>query len=280
MTTPSRDELSRTLRDLRTASGLTIREVAARIEHAGTAVVSHSTVSRLERGSYVPTPEQADAIAQAVGARPAVRRRVVALAKDLRERTASRQVLLRAGAGTAQREFGRIEAAAGHVQSFSPVMVLGLLQTADYAHAVFSSAVPAGQVEDAVTARLARQRMLTSAGPPTFTQVMAEGALRWCAGSAAVMARQCDHIAEMASQVRVGIIPWTREVDVYPMTGFDLYDERAVIVGTITGTAFLRAASDVAEYTRLFRRIEELAVFGDEAREIVAAMAEQYRRSG
>lgn len=272
MTTPGgRDELSRTLRELRTASGLTIREVADRVG------MSHSTVSRLERGRYVPTPEQMASLASAVGARATVRRRLVTLAKDVRERTASRQVLLRAGAGTAQREFGRIEAAAGHVQSFSPVMVLGLLQTADYAHAVFTSAVPADQVEDAVTARLARQRMLTSAGPPAFTQVMAEGALRWCAGAAEVMARQCDHIAEMASQVRIGIIPSTREVDVFPMTGFDLYDERAVIVGTITGTAFLRSEGDVAEYVRLFRRLEELAVFGDEARALVAAMAERYR---
>lgn len=272
MTTPGgRDELSRTLRDLRTASGLTVREVATRVG------MSHSTVSRLERGAYVPTPEQTASLASAVGARAAVRRRLVSLAKDVRERTSSRQVLLRAGAGTAQREFGRIEAAAGHVQSFSPVMVLGLLQTTDYARAVFTSAVPPDQVEDAVRARLARQRMLTSVGPPAFTQVMAEGALRWCAGSAAVMARQCDHIAEMTGQVRIGIIPWTRDVDVYPMTGFDLYDERAVIVGTITGTAFLRAASDVAEYTKLFRRLEELAVFGDEARSIVTEMADQYR---
>jgi transcriptional regulator with XRE-family HTH domain len=274
LTTPSRDELSRTLRDLRTASGLTIREVATKIG------VASSTVSRLENGRYVPTPEQVEQLAQAVGARGAVRRHLVSLARDLRERTAPRQVLLRAGAATAQREFGRIEAAAGHVQSFSPVMVLGLLQTADYAREVFASVAPADQVNDAVRARMERQRLLEGEGPPVFTQVMAEGALRWHVGSPELMAQQCEHIAAAAARggrMKVGIIPWTQPIDVFPMTGFDLYDARAVIVGTITGTAFLKSEGDVADYGALFQRLVGLAVFGEEAQAIAAGIAAQYR---
>lgn len=60
--------------------------------------------------------------------------------------------------------------------------------------------------------------------------------------------------------------------------GFDLYDERAVIVGTLTGTGYLTTPADVADYVKLFGQLAELAVFGDEARAAVGRIAEDYRR--
>lgn len=278
MTTPRvRDELARTLHQLRADAGLTLAEVAKR------AGVSVATVSRLENGRYAPTATQAETLARAVGAPASTRRRIVALARDLRERTAPRQVLIRAGGATAQRKFGEIEAAAGHVQSFSPAMVVGLLQTEDYARAVFSSVLPPEQVEDAVQARLGRQRLLTDAKGPELTQLVTEGALHWHVGSPALMAAQCDRMAESATaggRVRVGVIPWWRPTRIFPMHGFDLYDERAVIVGTITGTAYLTTPGDVGEYAALFGRLVELAEFGERAAAAARRVAEEYRRIG
>ncbi|MGI9002020.1 MAG: Scr1 family TA system antitoxin-like transcriptional regulator [Pseudonocardia sp.] len=275
MTTPPvRDELARTLQQLRADAGLTLAEVAKR------AGVSVATVSRLENGRYVPTAAQAATLAEAVGARASVRRRIVELAGDLRERTASRQVLLRAGGATAQRKFGAIEAAAGHVQSFSPAMVVGLLQTEEYARAVFASVLPPEQVEDAVRARLARQRLLGDPGGSAFTQVMTEGALRWHVGSPTLMAAQCERIAEVAiahDRVRVGIIPWRRPTQLFPMHGFDLYDTRAAIVGTTTGTAFLTTSGDVDEYVRLFGQLVEQADFAEQAASVATRIATEYR---
>lgn len=276
MTNPrARSELARTLHQLRTAAGLTLAEVADR------AGVSAATVSRLENDKYAPTTEQAEALARAVKAPAATRRRLVSLAQDLRERTSPRQVLIRAGAATAQRRFGEIEAGSGHVQSFSPVMVVGLLQTPEYAQAVFRSALPDDQIEDAVQARLDRQRRLADPAEPTFTQIMTEGALRWRIGSADLMAEQCEHVARMAAagyRLRVGIIPWSQTSGVFPLHGFDLYDERAVIVGTLTGTGYLTTPSDVADYVGLFRRLSELAVFDADAVPELERIAADYRR--
>lgn len=271
------DELAQILRRLRADAGLTLAEVAVR------AGLSIATVSRLENGRYVPTAAQAEALAQAVEAPARTRRRVVTLAKDLRERTTPRQVLLRAGGASAQRKFGDIEAAARHVGSFSPAMVVGLLQTEDYARAVFAAGLPSEQVEDAVAARLARQRLLFGPEGPSFTQILTEAALRWHVGSPALMAAQCLRIAEMATatgRLRVGIVPWERPVRVFPMHGFDLYDERAAIVGTKTGTAFLTARTDVATYVELFRQLTELAEFGEKAATIAARLAEKYGKLG
>lgn len=274
MTIPRvQDELSRTLHQLRRDAGLTLAEVAKR------AGVSIATVSRLETGKYVPTPEQAEALARAVDARATVRRRVVALAADLRERTTSRQVLLRSGA-TAQRKYGEIESASGHVQSFSPAMVVGLLQTEAYARAVFESVLPEGQVEGAVRARMRRQELLVGDDGPAVTQVMTEGALLWQVGGPELMAEQCERIAAAATRsarVQLGIIPWRAAVDIFPMTGFDLYDERGAIVGTTTGTAYLTTPGDVSEYVRMFGRLVELATFGTDAHELLTDLAAEYR---
>jgi transcriptional regulator with XRE-family HTH domain len=276
LTTPPRpDELSRTLHRLRTDSGMTTTELARR------AGMSRSTVSRLERGLYVPTPEQAEAMARAVDATAVERRRVVALATDVRARTAPRQVLIRGGGANAQRKFGEIEAAAGHVQSFSPVMVVGLLQTPDYARVVFREVLPPEQVDDAVLARQARQLVLDDPSGPALTQVMTEGALRWCVGSADLMADQCSYLAERAASerdgVRIGVIPWERGAEVFPMNGFDVYDRRAAIVGTVTGTAFLTARGDVDAYASLFESLTALAVFGDEAAALFRRIGDDYR---
>jgi len=266
------DELAGTLQRLRTEAGLTQAEVA---NEAG---VSTATVSRLERGKYVPSPEQAQALARAVGASALVRKRLISLAADLKERTAPRQVLLRGGA-TAQKRYGEIERAAGHVQSFSPVMVVGLLQTVEYARAVFAAVLPPEQVEPAVQARVERQQLLSGEGP-ALTQIITEGALMWHVGSPNLMAAQCTHIADLAlvaDRLRIGVIPSSVPADVFPMTGFDLYDERAVIVGTITGTAYITNSGDVSEYVRLFRRLVDLAVWGDEARVVLQRIADKYR---
>lgn len=267
------DELSRTLSQLRKDADLTLAQVADRTG------MSVATVSRLLAGKYVPTGEQVDALAAAVGARGAERRRMAQLAEDLRERTTTRQVLIRAGAAT-QRRFGSIEAAAGHVQTFSPAMVVGLMQTADYARVVFESVLPDSQVDDAVRARLERQEKLAAAKGPAYTQVMSEGALLWQVGSPELMVAQCEHIADAAmlgGRVQVGIIPWQHRARVFPMHSFDLYDERAVIVGTITGTAYLTSPGDVDEYVAMFQALVELAVFGEEARDVLLERAAHYR---
>ncbi len=274
-TSHGQDELSRTLHRLRDESGMTTTEVARR------AGMSRSTVSRLERGLYVPTPEQAEAMARAVGATAVQRRRLVELATDVRARTAPRQVLIRGGGASAQQKFGAIERASGHVQSFSPVMVVGLLQTPAYARVVFADALPADQVDAAVRARQDRQAVLDDAKGPALTQVMTEAALRWCAGSAAVMAEQCDHLAGRAAScrdgVRIGVVPWRREAGVFPMSGFDVYDRRAAIVGTVTGTAFLTARGDVDTYADLFGELAELAVFGADAARVFRRLGDEYR---
>lgn len=269
------DELSALLRQLRRDAGMS-GTVAA--ERAG---ISQSSISRYERGLFVPGVEDVTALAAAYGAPAETERLLLQLVRDLRENaTLSARVIMRREAGDIQTRIGRIEASSVRIRTFCPVVVAGLLQTGGYMRTVFASGgdLPEAQQIDAVEARLKRQSLLDD-DRYEFTYVLAEGVLRWPMGGPVVMADQLDRVVEASrrSNVRIGVIPWTARVDIAPMHGFDLFDERAAVVGTETATAILTSPPDVAAYVKLFDDLEGLAVFGDDARVEISAMADRNR---
>jgi transcriptional regulator with XRE-family HTH domain len=99
------------------------------------------------------------------------------------------------------------------LQMWSPVLMPGLLQTAEYAHALF---VAAGfgddQAAQLVTARLERQAVLSRPDPPEVCAVIDETVLHRLIGSAATMADQLAHVADVVAEhdhVSVQVLPAT-----------------------------------------------------------------------
>ncbi|MDQ4031024.1 MAG: helix-turn-helix transcriptional regulator [Actinomycetota bacterium] len=267
-----RDELSRTLRQLRTDAGLSGTEAAQR------AGLSQPTISRWERGLFVPNAEDVATLARVYNVPAVMRHRLAQMTEDLRAEFTSARVVMHRGAGAAQRRIDRIEATSERVATFHPAMVPGLLQTETYARTVFSQGLTGTALDEAIDARRDRQRLLTEPGR-RFDQVLPEGALRWHARNPSVMIDQLDHIADVAKLpgVRIGVIPWTTPVRVFPMHGFDIYDRRAAIVGTWTATALLTDQHDVTRYLDLFQELQDLAFFGAAAIENLARIADDYR---
>jgi hypothetical protein len=188
--------------------------------------------------------------------------------------------MARGGAWKMQERVARIEAAAAEVCVYQPALVPGLLQTEGYARLVIGDGgIIAGEALDkAVAARMARAPVLGSGRD--FVLIMPEGALRWQAGSPAIMIGQLEHIAAVTlawPTVQVGIIPQSQPARVFTTHGFSLYDRRAVILGTRTRTATITDAADVADYARLFSDLEALSSFGAAAREILSRIAGEYR---
>ncbi|MGH3829558.1 MAG: helix-turn-helix domain-containing protein [Pseudonocardiaceae bacterium] len=270
-----RDELSGALRELRKAAGLSGVEAGRRIGQ------TQASISRFENGRFVPTPETVDALCRVYGSSAAVRQRLVRISRDLREdvRPAARVVIQR-GAARMQERISRIERTSVTVRHFHPAVVSGLLQLPDYARVIFSAGddLSADEVRTAVDRRIARQALLTEPGR-SFTFLLTEGPLRWQVGSPRLMTAQLEHIARVAAQpnVRVGVIPWTTAVEVAPVAGFDLYDDRAVIVGTDAGTTFLTNPPDVASYVRLFADLAAVASYDGAALAVLRSVAADYR---
>lgn len=278
MTTPGRDDLARTIRRLVEAGRISPAETSRRMG------VSEATVSRYLNGKIVPTPNAVAALVAATGQDGTeAATEALQLAEDLRT---GRVVLLRPGTATQQRRYAEIEQAAEHVGSYGALIVPGLLQTERYAHAVFHQR--GAEQTDRSTAnlreRIDRRQALLDSPAHRFTQLTTEGALRWHVGSPDLMAEQLGHLAHRAAidtggRVRIGVIPTSTPVDLFPMTNFELYDDgRAVIIGTNFGTNFLASVADVRVYADLFHRLCELATFDAVAVPIFRRIGDDYRR--
>ena len=243
--------------------------------------MSQSKISKIERGFLLPSVEDVATLCAVYEIPAGERDELLVITAGLREEASTRVTLARRVPEMQQR-ISRLEESATLLRGFQPTMVLGLLQTSAYARCVFeipdSQALPATAVEDAIADRADRQQVLADPSKH-FVLIMTEGALRWQAGSAEIMAEQCEWLADASvhSAGQVGIIPWTTPVHFFPRHGFHLYDEDAVIVGTETATATITGAADIATYVELFAALEQLAAFGPEAQRNFLRLARDYQ---
>jgi transcriptional regulator with XRE-family HTH domain len=267
------DWLTSTLRQLRQDAGL------SGVRAAQAAGISQPRISRIEGGKFVPTDAEIRALCKLYSAPAETRRALLQAAEDLRAETIPARVVISRGGWKMQARFGRIEKASAEVCVYQPALIPGLLQTADYARLVFADGgdIAGDELDKAVAARMARADVLAS--DRAFTFIVAEGALRWRAGSAEIMIRQLEHITHIMAtrpNVRFGVIPQSQPAKVFTTHGFSLYDRRTVILGVRTGTSFIDDPRDVAEYSKLFSELETLATFGEHAARVIGQVAEGY----
>lgn len=266
-----RARLASALKQGRATAGLSGAEAGRR------AGMSQSKVSKIERSFLLPSPSDVAALCGVYGI-PV--EELVAIATGLREEQSARVILAR-GIGEMQRRIRQLEGSATVLRGYQPTMVLGLLQTPAYSRCVFDQPVPStteDQVEEAVGERRARQTVLDDPSKDVRL-VLTEGALRWQAGSPTLMADQIDHILSVLDRpnLRLGIIPWTTSVRLFPRHGFHVFDADAVIVGTETATATITGAADVATYLELFAALEDAAEYDDEARQHFERIRAEYK---
>lgn len=265
------------LRELRQASSLSTRDVA------GLTGFSAAKISRVERGRNIPTEADVATLARVYHAPAEVRARLTTIARDIQAE--HRPVVMARGRGQPsvfQERLQRIEATTEHLTTFTLTVVPGLLQTETYMRALVAYRdLPAAEVDNFVAARLARQERLRD---PThrFTQITTEGALGWRAGTPQDMADQVEQLitATRLPTVRMGIIPWGTRAPVFPLHGWDLHDQRAVVYGTVEATAILTDPRDLARYITLTDAVAHIAIWDDEARAELARIADIYRGMG
>lgn len=240
---------------------------------------SQRRVSNIETGRFVPRAEEVQQLARLYRAPAPLRRQLLQAVNDLRQEPAKARVVMSRGAAQMQQRIARVEQGSARVRAFHCSLVLGLLQTEGYARAVFSDGgdITAEELERCVAERMQRQSILGSGRE--LSLVMSEGALQWQAGSAAVMVEQLDRIEQEIGrpQLRIGIVPWSRAMTVFPLHGFTIYDSRAVQIGTRVATAFLTDAGDVAEHEKLFGELEAAAEWDAAAAPHLRRIAAQYR---
>jgi hypothetical protein len=158
---------------------------------------------------------------------------------------------------------------------YEVLVIPGIFQTEEYARARLTrfaavTDVPS-EIEPAVTARMERQRVLRE-GDHTFAVILEESALYARVGDADMMAGQLGRLISVATTARVslGIIPRGAERTVGASPGFWIYDTSRVIVETPSAQLTVLQPREVDIYARTFAALASVAVYGQEARTLIA----------
>jgi len=268
------------LRGRRLDAGLTGQQLA---ERTG---LSQSTVSRIELGQAIPSLADVDSWADVTESSGEQRAELRRLAENAAVETISWRKAVHRGLPKLQQDVRELEAVSAHILNFQPVIVPGLLQTADYVRRLVQSGYPEGRpdVSAAIAARLDRQAILYD-GTRHLEFVIAEAALRWRLGPPPMMLAQLDRIASIATlpNVAVGIIPQAAEVTAWHVHGFAILDDRQgatpiVRVETLTIGLSIADPDEVERYRQAFRLLRESAVFDDRAELLVREVMTDLRR--
>jgi transcriptional regulator with XRE-family HTH domain len=274
-------KLADRLKEFRRRSRLTGTEVAQRLGWA------QSKVSRIERAQQFPSEEDIRGWLQTTGAPAEAIGELLALLEHARAeyRQFREHFRIVGGVTRLQSSLLALETQANRILAFQPALIPGLLQTAEYTRELLhlpSGPLFLGGTEDdiaqIVAVRMQRQQVLYQPGK-SIQVVLLEGALRCRLCMPATLLGQLDRLLALHGlpTLKLGIIPSTAQVPVYPLSGLDIYDSNILIAETVTGEMRLSDPQEVAKYVQLFGLLREAASFGDAAAEIIQQVAGELR---
>jgi transcriptional regulator with XRE-family HTH domain len=157
----------------------------------------------------------------------------------------------------------------------------GLLQTEAYARAIL--AVEPGVTDEEVgarlTARLARQAVLTRDDPPAAWFLVDEAALRRCVGSPNVMAAQLAHLAGLARlpNLTIQVVPNVAHAGL--LGGFAVAERTAYVETAVAGQVF-EDADIIADLLTRFDTLRNEAFRGSESLTFIERMCEEWKATG
>jgi transcriptional regulator with XRE-family HTH domain len=200
-----RRQLSRQLRELRTAAGFTTMEAAA-----SATGLSRATISRIESAKQVILPRTVRLLCQIYGVGAPILDQLLTLAEKPTERAWQSDHAV-------PEWFERYvseEADATERRSYDAELVPSLLRTDDYHRAVLAAAEPdlsAERLDRAVASHSARQRWLADRRPAKLHAVVNEAVLLRQVGGPDVLAAQLRHLGALAERpnITLQVLPFT-----------------------------------------------------------------------
>lgn len=267
-----RTALGARLRDLRRAAGMTGQQLADSLSWA------RSKVSKLENGHQPPTDDDVRAWCHATNSAEQIDS-VLAELHTLQTRHQEWERVLRGGLASRQNTVARREEETRLFRGYESGIVPGLLQTPEYAGAIFervSKTWGRTDLAEAVTARMRRQEVLHNPAKQ-FRIVITEAVLLYNLCPPEAMLGQIDRLrdATRLPNIRLGIIPFDQPLIVTPKHSFAIHDDRLVVVETVSALLQLAQAAEVEAYATAFDALERAAVHGKQARAVLRRAARQ-----
>ena len=272
----ARATLGARLRQLRKDANLTGEQLAG---HFGW---QQSKVSRIETGRQTASEADITAWAQAVGAPSAVVGELLARLQTVQVEYATWRRQHRAGVLARQHDLLDLETQVIFIRAFDPVVIPGLLQTAEYARWRLAEGPELYESPDdvaaAVRVRMQRQEILYNPAK-RFRFVVTEATLRYRLCPVETLRGQLDRLIAVSSlgNVEFGVIPFVARVPLAPMHGFWIFDDQLVTVETFGAELMLRERAEIELYTKVFDTLQETALHGEQARAVLTRILEDLR---
>ena len=265
----AREQLAERLRDIRLDARMTARVLS-------TAAGWHEAkTSRIESAKVAPSEDDIRTWCRACGAEREIPD-LIAASRAADSMYIEWRRLNRAGMRRLQEVRRPLYERTRLFKAYCGTVVPGYLQTPAYAEALMSAItvfreIP-DDVEEAVRARMNRNRMVRS-GNHRFALLVEETVLRYRIGNTDVLGGQLRYLLEASElpAVSLGIIPFSAPGrPVWPLESFTIYDDERVLVELLSAQVTVTAPSEVTLYVRAFEKLASLAVYGDEARQLIA----------
>lgn len=279
--TVRRRRLAAELRRLRERAGLTGEEVAEQLGWSG------SKVSRIELYRTGVKTADLNRLLQLYRVTPGHQAELLALAREPR-----RKGWWEAYSDALPEEYAAyivLEAEAASAECWSPQLVHGLLQTADYASAVIDAhmdstvSLPPGKIRQRVATRLERQQVIALAERPLeLSVVLDQSVLLRQVGEATVMRAQLEHLLEVSElpNVTLSVLPLAGSHPIgtggfailhfLPLPGIGQSSD-VVYVEQLSRTAlYVEDEDEVHEYRQAFRRLDGRSLNPAHSRDVIA----------
>ncbi|MEQ4301344.1 helix-turn-helix transcriptional regulator [Plantactinospora sp. B6F1] len=276
--TVPRRQLGRTLKQLRTEAGVTLDAAAEALE------CSRQKVWRIESGLGVVRSLDVQAMCALYDVRPDLVTALVGLASQTKAKGWWHAY------GDAIPEWFELyvglEAVASRLRFFYDAMVPGMLQTRDYALAVYQhrSTMSDEERDRLVEVRLQRQSLLTRRLPsaPGLELIIHEAALLRIVGSRETMAGQLRHLLDVGARPNVsirvlplaaglhyGAVAGTFVMLNFPPGNRNTPEPPIVYCESLTGALYLDRPSELAAYESVWAGLTALALDEGQSRHMI-----------
>ena len=130
-----------------------------------------------------------------------------------------------------------------------------------------------GGLDEAVHPRMRRQEILYRADT-TIHFVITEAVVRYLFCPREVMIAQLDRLVALSGlrTLRFGVVPFDVQYRFSPPHGFWIFDDKAVVVETISAELTLTQPQEITQHLSAFERLAATAVYGTEARRLITGV--------
>ncbi|MER5500053.1 helix-turn-helix transcriptional regulator [Streptomyces sp. NPDC002561] len=270
----NRAQIGAALRTLRTASGKEAKAVAR------SALMSPSKLSKIENAKLAPSATDVERILTAIGVSDKVKAEYAEVARASATETTAWRLLKRIGIHKGQQDAKALEAQMSMLRLFQPALVPGLLQTPEYIRAVLQRHdLSEDTLSRTINGRLERQAVLYDT-TKSLRFIITEPVLRWRIVRPQMMAAQLDRIVSVSrlSHVDIRVVPLRVQQNDIANHAFVIRDDRMATVETVHAEVMVTDPQDVALYVDKFEGFERVALTGNEAREFVEEIRNEFLR--